>query len=113
MARVELNTHAPDFALPDFGGNRILLSDFAGQKNVLKPGDMFIADARGVLSSIVYGSDRRTMITADTTQAIFTTYAPAGIGTEAVHRHLEHIQENVRLFAPQAETVALEVCTAD
>jgi DNA/RNA-binding domain of Phe-tRNA-synthetase-like protein len=86
--------------------------NIAGQENVLKPGDMFIADARGVLSSIVYGSDRRTMITADTTQALFTTYAPAGIDSEAVHQHLEHIRENIALFAPDAETVALDVYTA-
>jgi len=83
--------------------------NIAGQENVLKPGDMFIADAQSVLSSIVYGSDRRTMITADTTQALFTTYTPAGIGAEAVRHHLQHIQENVALFAPQAEMVALEV----
>jgi DNA/RNA-binding domain of Phe-tRNA-synthetase-like protein len=92
--------------------------NIAGQENALKPGDMFIADARGVLSSIVYGSDRRTMITPDTTQALFTTYAPAGtgvpggIGAQAVHQHLEHIRENVLLFAPQAETVVHEVYTA-
>jgi DNA/RNA-binding domain of Phe-tRNA-synthetase-like protein len=86
--------------------------NIAGQENALKPGDMFISDARGVLSSIVYGSDRRTMITADTTQALFTTYAPAGIGAEAVRQHLEHIRENVALFAPDAETTALDVYTA-
>jgi DNA/RNA-binding domain of Phe-tRNA-synthetase-like protein len=94
------------------------LVNIAGQENVLKPGDMFIADAAGVLSSIVYGSDRRTMIAPDTRQALFTTYAPAGtgvdggIGVEAVHQHLRHIQENVRLFAPQAEVVSLDVYTA-
>lgn len=85
--------------------------NIAGQENALKPGDMVIADAQGVLSSIVYGSDRRTMITADTTQALFTTYAPAGIGADAVRQHLEHIQENVLLFAPEAETASLEVYT--
>jgi DNA/RNA-binding domain of Phe-tRNA-synthetase-like protein len=86
--------------------------NIAGKENVLKPGDMFITDARDVLSSIIYGSDRRTMITADTTQALFTTYTPAGIGAEAVRQHLQHIQENVALLAPQVETIALEVHTA-
>jgi DNA/RNA-binding domain of Phe-tRNA-synthetase-like protein len=86
--------------------------NIAGQENTLKPGDMAIADAQGVLSSIVYGSDRRTMIAAQTEQALFTTYAPSGIGAEAVREHLEHILENVRLFAPEAETAFLEVYTA-
>jgi DNA/RNA-binding domain of Phe-tRNA-synthetase-like protein len=35
------------------------LVNIAGKENALKPGDMFVADARGVLSSIIYGSDRR------------------------------------------------------
>lgn len=35
MSRVEVNTHAPDFTLPDFRGNSVNLSDFAGLKNVL------------------------------------------------------------------------------
>ena len=34
MAKVELNTHAPEFTLPDFNGSNVSLSDFAGQKNV-------------------------------------------------------------------------------
>ena len=96
----------------DVAGGSERFVNIAGQENALKPDDMFIVDARGVLSSIIYGSDRRTMITASTTQALFTTYAPTGIGTEAVHQHLEHIRENVLLFAPKAETIALETYTA-
>lgn len=35
MAKVELNTHAPEFTLLDFNGSSVSLSDFADQKNVL------------------------------------------------------------------------------
>lgn len=35
MARVELNSHAPDFSLLDYKGKKVSLSDFSGQKNVL------------------------------------------------------------------------------
>jgi len=35
MARVELNTRAPEFTLQDFHGNDVSLSDFGDQKNVL------------------------------------------------------------------------------
>ncbi len=35
MARVQLNTRAPEFALKDFRGNSVSLADFAGKKNVL------------------------------------------------------------------------------
>ena len=35
MAKVELNTRAPEFALPDFNGKSVSLSDFTDRKNVL------------------------------------------------------------------------------
>jgi len=35
MPRVEMNTQAPPFALPDFNGKNVALTDFAGRKNVL------------------------------------------------------------------------------
>lgn len=35
MARVELNTRAPNFTLNDFNGRSISLADFADRKNVL------------------------------------------------------------------------------
>lgn len=35
MARVELNTLAPEFTLADFNGENVSLVDFTGRKNVL------------------------------------------------------------------------------
>jgi peroxiredoxin len=35
MARVELNTQAPPFALTDFSGKNVSLADFKDRKNVL------------------------------------------------------------------------------
>ena len=35
MAKVELNTKAPEFTLLDFSGNSVSLSDFYDRKNVL------------------------------------------------------------------------------
>lgn len=80
-----------------------------GQEQVLKPGDMMIADAQGVISSVLYGPDRRTRITSDTRLVLFTVYAPAGIEKQAVRQHLLDIQANIMLIAPQAEVVSLEV----
>ena len=74
-----------------------------GDEQVLKPGDMMISDRQGVISSVIYGPDRRTQITANTRSAIFTVYAPAGIGEQAVEEHLRDIQDFILLFAPQAE----------
>ena len=35
MAKVEINTRAPDFSLEDFHGNTVSLSEFSGKKNIL------------------------------------------------------------------------------
>ncbi len=80
-----------------------------GQEQSLKPGDMFIRDGEGVISSVIYGPDRRTRIGAETRRALFTVYAPAGIGPEAVHKHLETIRDNALLVAPSAQVELLGV----
>ena len=84
-----------------------------GQNQVLKPGDMFVADAQSVISSVIYGPDQRTRITAATRRVLFVAYAPAGIGVETVRRHLEDIQASIALFAPQATVEPLEVHVAE
>ena len=84
-----------------------------GRSQQLAAGDMFIADTVGVLSSVVHGPDQRTQITEATTRVMFTAYAPPGIGKTAVHNHLQTIQNNVHLFAPQAEVVETAVYGAD
>ncbi len=73
------------------------------------PGDMCIRDADGILSSIVYGPDDRTKMTAETSRALFTTYAPDGVSAAQVRAHLEAIAANVRLFAPNASIDALRI----
>lgn len=35
MPKVSINTPAPDFALEDFEGNTVRLSDFKGKSNVM------------------------------------------------------------------------------
>ncbi|HEY3343961.1 MAG TPA: phenylalanine--tRNA ligase beta subunit-related protein [Anaerolineaceae bacterium] len=80
-----------------------------GQIAALKTGDMYMADASGVVSSIIYGPDERTQIRAQTHNVLFAVYAPAGIPVDAVHDHLREIEQNVRLVAPHAETELLEV----
>ena len=83
-----------------------------GQEQDLKTGDMMIADAQGVMSSVLYGADQRTRITSETRGALFTVYAPPGINEEAVREHLGDIRDNVTLFAPDAEVELLEVYCA-
>jgi DNA/RNA-binding domain of Phe-tRNA-synthetase-like protein len=80
-----------------------------GDHQILKADDMMISDREGVISSIIYGPDQRTQITPNTQNVVFTAYAPPGIDEQIVVNHLEHIRDNVFIFAPQAEVELLRV----
>ena len=80
-----------------------------GQDQVLKAGDMMMADRGGVISSIVYGPDQRTQIRAQTRNVLFAVYAPAGIPAEAVQMHLQDICDYVRIVSPAARVKAMQV----
>ena len=84
-----------------------------GSDQQMKPGDMMISDARGIISSVIYGPDQRTRITPKTERVLFTVYAPPGIETEAVRLHLQDIQTNVMIVFPDARTEVLEVLGTD
>src|SRR3990172_9030235 len=84
-----------------------------GQEQTLKAGDMFMADAEGVTSSVIYGPANRTRLTPDTRRVLFAVYAPPGIEHATVHQHLEDIQANVRVIAPGAAVELLKVYVAE
>lgn len=89
------------------GGERY--AGFGGRDLTLQPGDMYIRDQAGIISSILYGPDQRTRLSENTRRAVFTVYAPQGIGTAAVEAHLAEIATNVRLAAPGARILRWEV----
>ena len=80
-----------------------------GKPQTPKAGDMMIVDGRGIISSILYGPDDRTQISARTKNVVFTVYAPEGVGTEAVTKHLQDIQRYVQVIAPSATVELLKV----
>jgi DNA/RNA-binding domain of Phe-tRNA-synthetase-like protein len=83
-----------------------------GAEALLTAGDMMMADDAGIVSSVLRGPDRRTRITPETRNVVFTAYAPAGVGEDAVRAHLEDLQANVRLIAPDAQTDELVTVAA-
>jgi DNA/RNA-binding domain of Phe-tRNA-synthetase-like protein len=108
----EADTLRPPLAL-DIAAGTESYTVLRGDTQVLKPEDMFIRDAEGVVSDILYGPDQRTQITAATRNAAFTIYAPSGIPPQAVQAQLEQIRANILLIAPEAQTETLEVIGAD
>jgi len=80
-----------------------------GEEQIVKAGDMTINDQVGIISNIIYGPDQRTQITADTRNAVFTVYAPAGIDEQTITQHLQDMRDYVKVIAPQAQVDLLEV----
>ena len=83
-----------------------------GQDQDLKAGDMFMADFKGVISSVIYGPDKRTMIRRETRNVLFAVYAPPGISKEALRRHLEELEQNVKVVSPECKLESLEIVGA-
>ncbi len=84
-----------------------------GAEQELKAGDMFIADQEGIISSIIYGPDKRTAMQPATRNVVFTAYGVPGIGAQPVRQHMEGLERYVRIVSPNATTDLLEVYGAD
>ena len=80
-----------------------------GREERCTAGDMMIFDSQGVISSVLHGPDSRTCITPATTEALFTSYAPEGVGGDALAAHLGMIEELVKLVSPAAEAAVKEI----
>jgi len=83
-----------------------------GMQQTLKPGDMFIRDEEGVLSSIIYGPDHRTCITPATTRVLFTAYAPVGVPPDRLRAHLRDLSDFVLAVSPEAQVQYTAVIAA-
>ena len=78
------------------------ISSMHGDTKLIRAGDMVMRDEHGVCCSILYGQDNRSPISAGTRRVLYVAYAPPGVPTETVEAQLRLIEQNVRLFAPQA-----------
>jgi DNA/RNA-binding domain of Phe-tRNA-synthetase-like protein len=74
----------------------------SGKEQALRPGDMVVRDAGGVIASVVYGPDLRTRISEDSTAALFGAWCPQGIPAEAVEAHLATLAGLLRREWPGA-----------
>lgn len=80
-----------------------------GAPQQLKPGDMFIRDNSGVISSVIYGPDRRTRVIGTTRKILLAIYAPAGVSRGKVNDHLDEIVELLYLISPTLEVKLKEI----
>jgi DNA/RNA-binding domain of Phe-tRNA-synthetase-like protein len=104
----DLTALAPPLAAEVAEGTEIY-QRLDGSIQQLKAGDMYIRDQEGILSSVIYGPDKRTQILPTTEEAVFTTYGPPGIRAGQVEEQLQILERYIRLFAPGVERSTLVV----
>ncbi|MFZ5864405.1 MAG: phenylalanine--tRNA ligase beta subunit-related protein [Thermodesulfobacteriota bacterium] len=108
----DLDAIAPPLTLSVATGHETYVK-LNGEEQITKPGDMIISDAQAIISSVIYGPDRRTRITENTRRVLFTTYGVPGVGDQALRQHLQGIESNVRLVAPDAVVEHVQIYRTD
>ncbi|MCU0495037.1 MAG: phenylalanine--tRNA ligase beta subunit-related protein [Chloroflexaceae bacterium] len=91
------------------GGERF--TQLNGTVRTLKANDMMMADAAGIVCTIIYGQDARTPISPTTRRALYVAYAPAGVPAAAVQQLLDCIYDYIRMVAPAATVELRELFT--
>ncbi len=107
----DLDAVAPPVRL-DVGTGAERFTTPTGTETAVKPGDMYMADARGVLSAVITGPAAYARIAPETTAVLFAAYAPPGVAPALMASHLADIEANVRLVSPNAVTLASQVVVA-
>lgn len=85
---------------------------YNGKTATLDEGDMFMRDEQGILTSVVRGPAAYGLVTPETTRVVVCVYAPEGVGSNAVHQHLDAIAANMRLVSENATITLREVIEA-
>ncbi|MEN6409223.1 MAG: phenylalanine--tRNA ligase beta subunit-related protein [Anaerolineaceae bacterium] len=85
----------------DIAGGGEAYTTMRGAEQELKAADLYMRDDAGIISSIIYGPDARTQVTANTDRVLFTVYVPPGIGSARVKDHLTWIRACMQLICPK------------
>lgn len=74
----------------------------SGKEQALRPGDMVVRDAEGIIASVAHGPDLRTRLREDSAAALFGAWCPHGIRAAAVEAHLATLAALLRREWPGA-----------
>jgi DNA/RNA-binding domain of Phe-tRNA-synthetase-like protein len=88
--------------LIDVSNEGDVIRQMNGENKPIRAGDMVMRDSESTRCSIIYGQDGQSLISADTSHILYVAYVPAGIPSAIVEDLLGKIEENIRLFSPQA-----------
>jgi DNA/RNA-binding domain of Phe-tRNA-synthetase-like protein len=72
--------------------------NISGKEMKLKPEDIVSEDGFDIISSVLFGLDRRTMITEKTKNFLFFAYYPYGEENTKIRNHFEDIIKYIDIF---------------
>jgi DNA/RNA-binding domain of Phe-tRNA-synthetase-like protein len=78
------------------------ITQMNGTFKAIREGDMIMRDAHGICCSVIYGQDNCSPISPETSCVLYVAYAPTGISSGTVDMQLRKIEDNIRLFSPNA-----------
>jgi DNA/RNA-binding domain of Phe-tRNA-synthetase-like protein len=78
-------------------------TNISGKEMKLKAEDIITRDGTGIISSVLYGPDRRTMITEKTRNYLFFAYFPYGEEDSKIKNHFEDILRYIQIFDKKFE----------
>jgi DNA/RNA-binding domain of Phe-tRNA-synthetase-like protein len=78
------------------------ITQMNGTFKAIREGDMIMRDAHGICCSVIYGQDNCSPISPETSCVLYVAYAPTGISWGTVDTQLRKIEDNIRLFSPNA-----------
>ncbi|KYC51032.1 MAG: B3/4 domain protein [Candidatus Methanofastidiosum methylothiophilum] len=83
--------------------------NISGNEMKLKPEDITTEDEFGIISSVLFGPDRRTMITEKTRNYLFFAYYPHGEDKTKIKNHFEDIGTYIKIFDKKFERSDIRV----
>jgi DNA/RNA-binding domain of Phe-tRNA-synthetase-like protein len=86
-----------------------MYQSISGKEVSTTHGDMILCDSNSTISSILHGPDYDSRITPETTDVLFSIYAPPGIDADYISMNLEKLEKRIRTFAINSKTELIQV----
>ncbi|GAB4480378.1 MAG: phenylalanine--tRNA ligase beta subunit-related protein [Anaerolineales bacterium] len=93
----------PDALWIDIAHRGATFCQMGGAMKQIPKGDMVMRGEKEICCSILYGQDDHSPITPQTKHVLYVTYAPEGVGEEAIQRYWQKVLEYVFLISSQAK----------
>lgn len=99
----DLDRLEPPFSLK-VAAERLPFMGISGREMRLTLNDIYVADRRGVVVSVLQGPEERSPLTRETRNALFLVFGLPGIRETDMAAHLDRLESYLRLAASGAET---------